>query len=894
MKIVKIQVLRGPNVWSNYRNRLIQVRLDLEEMEQFPTDNIDGFCDRIKALLPGMIEHECSEGKRGGFFERVERGTWLGHVMEHVALEIQSLAGMEAGYGRTRETNTKGVYNVVFTYEIEEAGLYAADAAFRIVNALYSNEPYDLSADIDQLKMLKRRFGLGPSTLSIVKEAEKRGIPWNRMGKNAKIQLGYGVNQKQFQATMTCHTSNAGVNIAGDKDATKKLLANAMIPVPAGDVCQSDEGLKEITDRIGFPVVIKPLNGNQGKGATINVTDFASAQKALQEAKLYSRYAIVEKFITGSDFRLLVVDGKFVAASKRYPAHVIGNGRLTIDELIDEVNSQPGRGEGHEAPLTKIKRDQDTDFQLQKYGYHYESVPAAGEMVYLKSTANLSTGGTAEDMTDSIHPENQFMAERIAKIIGLDVCGIDVMAANLRDPIRETGGAVLEVNAAPGFRMHLEPTVGRRRNVASAVVDMLYPPGAPSTIPLFAVTGTNGKTTTTRLLAHIAKSAGYHPGYTTTDGIYIDGYKIKEGDTTGPASGALVLNDPMVDFAVLETARGGLLRSGLCFDHCDVGIITNIQEDHLGLNDIETLRDLAQVKAVVARSVKESGWAVLNAEDAHCVRIANQLDCNRAFFSMDEENALIQRRIKRGRPVAVLSGDTVTVIEGTARIPIAPLSQIPLTENGKCRFMTANVLAATLAAYCWGFDVMQIRQALGTFVPGVEQTPGRMNLFEFKAYKVLVDYAHNPHGLLAMKDYLSHVDAKRKIGIIAGIGDRRDEDTMAFSGIAAGMFDHIIVRQEHSLRGRTVDEINNLVVKGIRTVSATVTFDLVPEEADAIKVALDMAQPGDFIVALSDVYPKVIAEINARLQFEKRATALEQPVPELLSSTIHKRVSVGF
>ncbi len=863
MKILKTQVLRGPNVWSNYRNKLIQLRLDLEDMEEFPTNTIDGFCDRLKSLLPGMVEHECSEGKRGGFFDRVERGTWLGHVLEHIALEIQTMAGMETGYGRTRSTGKKGVYNIVFTYEVEEAGLYAAQAAFRIVNALCNNEAYDLDNDIIELKSLKRRYGLGPSTLAIIKEAEKRGIPWTRLGNNSKIQLGYGTNQKQFQATITCNTSNTAVNIAGDKDATKKLLAKAMIPVADGDICQTEEGLKAITDAIGFPIVIKPLNGNQGKGATIGVVDFEAAKLAFAEAKVYSRYAVVEKFVAGSDFRLLVIDGKFVAAAKRIPAHVIGNGSSRITELIEEVNRQPKRGEGHEASLTKIKPDQDTYFQLDKYGYTLDSIPAPNEMVYLKSTANLSTGGTAEDVTDTIHPENIFMAERIAKIIGLDICGIDVMADNITEPIRQTGGVVLEVNAAPGFRMHLEPSVGKPRNVARAVLDMLYPPGSVSTIPLFAVTGTNGKTTTTRILAHIAKTAGYRPGYTTTDGIYIGDYKIKAGDTTGPASGQMILSDPTVDFAVLETARGGLLRGGLCFDQCDVGIITNIQEDHLGLNDIENLHDLAQVKAVVARSVRENGWAVLNAEDENCVAIANRIDCNVGFFAMDEQLPLIQRRIKRSRPVAVLSDNAVVIIRGTERIVIDHVSDVPLTDNGTCRFMIANVLAAALAAYCWGFSEQQIRQALRTFIPGYDTTPGRMNLFECNDFKVLVDYAHNPHGMLAMKDYLSHIEAKRKIGIIAGIGDRRDEDTIKLAQIAAGMFDHIIVRQEHSLRGKTVEEINALVVKGIESAGRPVSYDLIADESEAIAFALQMAKAGDFIVALSDEHEKVVSVIRA-------------------------------
>lgn len=882
MKIISTQALRGPNYWSNYRNKLIQVLLDLEEMEDFPTNTLAGFTDRFKQLFPSMISHECSEGKRGGFFERLEQGTWLGHVMEHLALELQTLAGMEVGYGRTRETSTKGIYNVVFTYEIEQAGVYAFKAAFQIVDALSKGEDYtSLEEDLMELNAIRRKYQLGPSTASIVKEAERRGIPWMRLGLNSKIQLGYGANQKQFQATMTCNTSNAAVNIAGDKDHTKKILSEANIPVAKGGICSTEEGLQEIIDSIGFPIVIKPINGNQGKGATINIPDYEAAKIALDEAQQFNKYVIVERFVEGDDFRLLVVDGKFVAASKRVPAHVIGNGSSSIRELIEEVNQQPGRGEGHESSLTKIKFDMDTFHQLEKYNYTIESIPTEGKTVYLKSTANLSTGGTAEDMTDEIHPENRFMAERIAKIIGLDVCGIDVMAANISQPLRENKGVILEVNSAPGFRMHLEPSKGTRRNVAKAVVDMLYPEGSESTIPLFAVTGTNGKTTTTRLLAHMAKTSGYNPGYTTTDGIYIGDYKIKEGDTTGPQSGQFLLKDPTVDFAVLETARGGLLRSGLCFDHCDVGIITNIQEDHLGINGIETLRDMAKVKAVVARSVKETGWAILNAEDEYCVAIARELDCNRAFFSMDEKNALIQKRIRNNRPVAVLENGYVTVIKGNQRIRIAAVEHIPITENGNCKFMIANVLAASLAAFCYGFEINQMQQALQTFIPSYELTPGRMNLFEFSNYKVLVDYAHNPHGFLAMKEYLTTVNATRKIGIIAGIGDRRDEDTRELARIAATMFDHIIVRQEHSLRGKTIDEINNLIIEGVRSVNKTIPIDLFPEETDAIKHALEIAQSGDFIVALSDGHKKVVDIIKERLSHEKPVIAMGNLIPPI-------------
>ncbi len=880
MKLIKKQVLRGPNAWSNYRNRLIQVRLDLEEMENYPTDKLEGFTTKLVALLPGLETHECSEGVPGGFIHRLERGTWLGHVIEHVALELQTMAGMETGYGRTRETIEKGVYNLVFSYVVEEAGLYAADAAFNLVDALSRQLDYDITEDLDQLRRLRGRYGLGPSTQSIVTEAEKRGIPWIRLNNRSKIQLGYGKNQKRILATMTGNTSNEAVSITDDKDQTKRILAKAHIPVPEGGSCTSEEELEDLIKEIGFPLAIKPVKGNQGKGATINVKNEAEAHYAFLHAKEYCDEVIVEKFIPGCDFRLLVVNGKLAAASRRLPAQIIGDGKSSVRELVAVVNSDIRRGNGHESVLTKILFDHDTFMQLEKQGYHLESIPRRGETVVLKSTANLSTGGTAEDVTDELHPENRFMAERIAKIIGLDICGIDVMAPDISTPLRTNGGAVLEVNAAPGFRMHLSPSLGKPRNVGKAVVDMLFPEDSESRIPLMAVTGTNGKTTTTRLLAFIAKQAGYTPGFTTTDGIYIGDYKIADGDMTGPVSGQTVLCDPMVDFAVLESARGGLLRSGLCFDQCDVGVITNIREDHLGLNDIHTLKDLANVKGVIARSVREKGVAVLNASDPYCVRIAATLSCRVAYFAL-KENDVITEHTAGGGLAAFCEDGHIVLADRGQRIKISPVKDIPLTHDGNCSFMTENVLAATVAAYGWGFNTATIRAALKAFNPGYELTPGRLNLFEFNDFKVLVDYAHNTHGLEALKEYITNAfpNATRKIGIISGIGDRRDQDIMDFARIGATLFDPIIIRQEHDLRGRTGEEIIRLVTEGIESSGNRPQFSVIPDEAQAIQNALAIAKSGDLIVALSDNYPEVVKIVRKRFEQERIMTMIGNTPP---------------
>ena len=564
----------------------------------------------------------------------------------------------------------------------------------------------------------------------------------------------------------------------------------------------------------------------------------------------------------------MVIDNKLVAAAKRVPAHVVGDGKNTIQELINLTNLDPRRGYGHENVLTKIDVDRDTEDLLEKLNYTLENIPRKGEIVYLKSTANLSTGGTSVDVTDMMHPENIFLAERISRVIGLDICGVDIMAENLTQPLKENGGVILEVNAAPGFRMHLAPSEGLPRNVAAPVIDMLYPPGKTCRVPIFAVTGTNGKTTTTRLLAHIVKNNGCKVGFTTSDGIYIQNHMMEKGDTTGPLSAEYVLRDPTVEFAVLETARGGILRSGLGFSRCDIGIITNIQEDHLGLEDIHTLDDLARVKATVVKSVKKDGWAILNADDEQCVKIGEELDCKVAYFSMNEENPLIKKLCAEGKTVAVYENGFITIKKGEWKIRIERATHVPLTLGGKAKFMIANVLAATLASYLWGFKTEDISLSLQTFIPSAAQTPGRMNIFEFKRFKVLIDFAHNASGYRGVEEYLHSVEATKKIGIIAGVGDRRDEDIKECAKIAARMFDHIIIRQEKHLRGRTEEEIINLIMEGISESGRSVTHEIIPKEVEAIRHAINCAEEGSFITALSDVVTNAINIVQEYLDKE--------------------------
>jgi cyanophycin synthetase len=869
MKIIEIKVMRGPNYWSIRRRKLIVMKLDLESLEEFPTNKIDGFDERIQLLFPGMMEHRCSEGVRGGFFLRIKEGTWMGHVIEHIALEIQSLAGMECGFGRTRSTGNTGVYNVVFSYTEEKVGVYAAKAAVRIAQALINGEQYDLDTDIRTMRELREEERFGPSTGSIIDEAIARDIPFIRLNGESLVQLGYGKNQIRFRATMTDRTSSIAVDLASNKEETKRLLQDAAIPVAKGTCISKIEYLEDAVKSIGFPLVFKPLDGNHGKGASINVKTMEEAHEAYDHAKKYSRKIIIEKFVTGFDFRILVINNKFIAAALREPAHVIGDGVSTIQQLIDTENKDPRRGYGHENVLTEISIDKETTDQLNKKNYTLETILAKGDLCYLKGTANLSTGGTSTDVTDLVHPHNIFICERISRVIGLDICGIDIMAKNLSDPLEQTGGVVLEVNAAPGFRMHLAPAKGLPRNVAAPVIDMLYPTGKTCRIPIIAVTGTNGKTTTTRLISHIVKNNGQRVGYTTSDGIYVGNSMLTKGDTTGPVSAEFILKDPTVEFAVLETARGGILRAGLGFSRCDVAVVTNVQADHMGLSDINTLEEMAKVKGVVVESVKRDGYAVLNADNKHCVDIGKRASCNIAYFSMDENNPVIAEHCKKGGIAAVYENGYITIKKGEWKFRVEKASLVPITFGGKVSFMIYNVLAATLATYVYGFKIEDIRMPLETFIPSPAQTPGRMNIFDFKDFKVMIDFAHNPDGFNGIKQFLADIDATNKIGIITGTGDRRDEDIRELGRISAQMFDHIIIRQDKFLRGRQAEEIVKLLVEGIKSVDKNQSFEYIPKEMDALKHALSLAKPGTFITALSDVIDNALELVQSYLDKER-------------------------
>ena len=858
MKIIDIKTMKGPNYWSVRRHNLTVMVLDLEEMEQFPTNKIDGFGERLEKMFPSMHSHRCSVGKAGGFFQRVKEGTWMGHVIEHIALEIQTLAGMDCGFGRTRGYGEEGVYFVVFNHMVGRVGRYAAKASFRIAEALISGEEYDLAEDILNMKEIRQNEGLGPSTASIIKEAESRNIPWIRLNRYSLCQLGYGANQKRIQATVTSQTSNIGVDIACDKEETKLLLEQAEVPIPKGDIIRTERGLEEAAEYVGFPLVIKPVNGNHGRGITTNINSMDEALIAFKEAKEISRLVIVEKYITGEDYRLLVIDNKLVAAAKRTPAHVIGDGKSTIQQLVDEVNKDERRGYGHEKVLTEISINSLTIELLKENGMTPETIVPKGEFVKLKSTANLSTGGTAEDVTDLIHPYNIFMAERISKIIGLDICGIDIMAHDLTKPLNESGGAVLEVNAGPGFRMHIQPTDGLPRNVGGHVVDMLFPYGSNARIPIIAVTGTNGKTTTTRLIAHIAKMRGKKVGYTTTDGVYIQNRLLMSGDCTGPVSAEFVLKDPTVNFAVLECARGGILRAGLGFKKCDIGVVTNVAGDHLGLKGIHTIDQLAKVKGVIPETVQKDGYSVLNADDDRVYAMRDNVESNVALFSMDEENPRILRHSRNDGISAIYENGYITIIKGEWKMRVAKAVNVPLTKGGKASFMIQNVLAAVLATYLQGFSIEDIKVAIESFIPSPSQTPGRLNMFNFDKFDVLLDYAHNPAGLRALHKYVEKLDGSPKVGIIAGIGDRRKQDNFELGQIAAEMFDEVIIRQDRNLRGKEEEELIKEIHDGIIDIDAKKPVKIINKESEAIKYAIENAKEGSLVVVSSDVVPDAL------------------------------------
>jgi cyanophycin synthetase len=874
MRVLEKAVYRGPHLFGDIP--MVRIQLHLGALEERPSNSLPEFNSRLLDLLPTLRNHACSLGHAGGFVQRLEEGTWLGHVAEHVAIELQSLAGVPVTKGKTRSVKGQhGVYNVMFEYLEEEVGLFAGRLALELVDSLLppplqgvrgldivsreaSRSPFRLSGALEDLRRLERRVGLGPTTGSIVGEAKRRGIPVMRLDEKSLVQLGWGRNQERIRASITGRTSFIGVDTASDKDLTKGLLAKAGVPVPRGVVVRRAEDAVKEAARLGGPVVLKPLDGNHGRGVSTNLTDPEQIRRAFAVAAEHSPRVVVEQFFQGNDHRLLVVGGELVAVAERVPAHVVGDGRSTIQALIEEVNKDPRRGEGHEQVLTKIKVDEIVRTTLAGMNLTLESVPAAGETVYLRGTANLSTGGTAVDRTDDIHPDNACIAVRAALSLGLDIAGIDFICPDISKSVRESGGGVVEVNAAPGFRMHLQPTIGRPRPVAPAVVRMLFPEGKNGRIPIFAITGTNGKSTTGRMLSHILRHTGLTVGLTNTSGVYVNNERVLKADASGPKSARMVLHDPMVQAAVFEVARGGLLREGLAFDKCDVGAVTNVQPDHLGTKGIETVQDLAWVKSVVVENVADHGVSVLNADDVLVARMRRRAGGRIAFFSLRggaEMPPFLREHIEDGgmavvREMDAGGGELVVYQEGRRRL-LMRASEIPATVGGLAEFNVANACTAACMALAHGVELQHVRLALATFGTAFEQNPGRLNIFDGHGFRVIVDYAHNAAGLIALRELLQKLRAsyRRQIGMVTVPGDRRDEDIREMGEVAALTFDELVFREDPSRRGRKEGEIIRLLVEGARRAGADESrMHRVPDERQAADACMSLARPGDLVV----------------------------------------------
>ncbi len=876
IKVLERFALIGPNLYASAP--CIQWKIDLGEMEELPSSAVEGFPESLERLLPSLIEHRCSEGHRGGFLVRLKEGTWMGHVMEHIALELQVITGSDVGFGRTRSTAAHGVYNVVYECEERETGIEAGRIALEILEALIAGESYAIDDAISSLRELRQRKTLGPSTGSIVQAAAKRDIPFIRLDDRSLVQLGWGSNSKKIQATTSSNTRYLAVEIAGDKDLTKNLLGFHGIPVPRGKIARTVEQALEVAASIGWPVVVKPLDASHGRGIITDVRTEEDLRMAFDEARQFRSTVIVERYIKGNDYRLLVVNYKLVAAAQRIPARVIGDGTHTIRELVEIENRDPRRGVGHQKILTRISIDEMTEHLLALRGLTLDSVPEKDERVYLKTTANLSTGGFAVDVTDKVHPANVHMAERIAKLVELDIAGIDVVSPSIENPIADVGGGIVEVNAAPGFRMHVAPTEGKSRPVAEAVINMLFPPGSSGRIPVIAVTGTNGKTTTARLCAHIAKQAGHQVGLTTTEGIYINNELIVKGDCSGPDSARVVLRDSSVTYAVLETARGGMLRSGLAYDWSGVAIVTNVAADHLGLRDIDTLEDLARVKAIPVERVRPDGYAVLNAEDALMPIIRERAECRIALFSLDPDLPLFREHVDGGGVGTTVEGGHIVLWSNGIRVELADLSRVPLTFGGRARFNVANTLAAVAASYGAGLEMEDIGIAIQTFFPSIAQTPGRMNVFEIRDFHVVLDYAHNPDGFRAVAEFARASRRARLIAILGIPGDRRDEDIRQAAAVAAESFDIVVIREDFKRRGRGRGEVSELIHQAMLDEGfPEERLKVCPEEVDAVQLALDTAQRDDLVLYFADDVDLAIRMLDEYRQGGDVSTALVDP-----------------
>jgi cyanophycin synthetase len=867
MRILDRSVYVGPSLYARFP--VIRLELDLGALEAWPTGRLGGeFVDALANALPGLAQHGCSYRQPGGFFRRMreDEGTWLGHVLEHVAIELQNIAGEEVTFGKTRSLGKPGVYTVVYEYAQRDEGIAAGDLGLRLLSSLLpaAIRPADSVPDgwnwqeaRDEFIRFAQRRALGPSTSSLVRAAEQRGIPWLRLNEQSLVQLGHGKFQQRIQATVTSSTSHIAVELASDKEETNKILATLGLPVPKQELVQSEAQAIRAANRVGFPVVTKPYNGNHGRGISIRLCTDEEVAQGYAAAREHARSVIVETFLEGDDHRLLVVNGNLVAATRRTPGHVVGDGKHTVAQLVESVNQDPRRGVGHEKVLTRLELDAQAQKMLQNAGLTADSIAEPGLVVLLRSTANLSTGGTATDVTDVIHPDNREMAERAVRAIGLDVGGVDFLSKDITESYRTIGGGICEVNAAPGFRMHVAPSEGTPRDVAAPVIDMLFPTGTSARVPIAAITGTNGKTTTARMVAHITKMAGYTPGLTTTDGVYIDGQRTVQGDMTGPVSARMVLADPQIDIAVLETARGGLLRAGMGVNEINVGAVLNVQADHLGLKGIDTLEQLGELKRIVVEVATDC--AVLNADDPLVLKMAGHTEAKSiCYVTMNPHHTLVREHIRAGGRACALeagvNGQMITLYDHGSHIPLLWTHLIPATLEGRATHNVQNAMFAAAMAFSLGIKLDAIRQGLRTFDSTFFQTPGRMNVFSEHPFKVLFDYGHNAHAVGMMADLAQRLDVTgRRIVVLAGPGDRRDEDLVAIATAAAGRFDHYICRRDDNLRNRAPDEVPRIQADALRAAGVPEeAISIIPDEQEAIETALCMGESGDLLLIFAD------------------------------------------
>jgi cyanophycin synthetase len=852
LQVSRIRALRGPNYWR--LSPVIACDVQMGTLEHLSSADIPGFYERLTRAVPSLAEHYCTRQEPGGFLERLREGTHLPHILEHVALELQSLAGSDVSFGRVVPSGDPDTWWVIVAYEEEEVGLQSMRDAVKIIRAGIADTEIDVGGIIEQLLSLYEAVRLGPSTAALVEEAKRRGIPVRRLNNYSLVQLGLGKNLRRIQSTLSDYTSAIAVEIAQDKDDTKRVLGNIGLPVPSGDVARTIERAMDIVQEIGYPVILKPLDASHGRGISGRIDNEEALREAWNDAREFGNRIVIEPFADGRDHRVLVVNGKVVACAERIPARVVGDGVSTIAQLIEKENRDPRRGVGHTKTLTKLPADNRTAWFLKKQGLVLESVPAKSQTVFLRGTANLSTGGTAVDRTDEMHPDNVTACEMAAGIIGLDIAGIDVLTQDISVPFRENGAVIIEVNAGPGIRMHTHPTEGEPRNVAAPIIDMLYPPGTKATIPVIAVTGTNGKTTTVRLIAHLFRLGENVVGFTTTDGTYLQNRMVLEGDMTGPFSANIILSNPTVDIAVLETARGGLLRAGLGFDEVDVGVVLNVSADHLGLRGINTLEQLADVKSVVAAVVKREGHAVLNADEPLVYAMRERTPGDIVLFSTkpEGESEEFETHLTRNGIGARIENGTFVIRRGRLRIPIAPVRDVPLMLGGAARFQQENILAAIATAYVQGMRYDDIRAGLLSFFPSPSLTPGRLNLMRVPNGRVLVDYAHNAAAIRGLMEYVQCIEANRRIGVVSAPGDRRDEDLREVGRLAATL-DYVVVKEDAFRRGRAAGDIADLIIDGLRDGGLSENqYKTIFSEQEAIAHAMGKMKENDLVVILAD------------------------------------------